>query len=603
MIWLRGYIYEDVVEHRLRSRIVLAIPPLSATVCPPSAGPNHSNACPPSRSKDNDLVAVVSKVSAQLLLPRWRRSLMVDKKVTDPADICETFEREYGFNIEKIYELGHKFLSEKAEKAFHLSFDDRIFLSSLIFQIKYGKFDSSKVDGPGLFDFVGRRRIAQWQSLGDMKPETAMREFVTRLNKICPLFLRYLEAYSRDAQLSSHTNGSLGEDHDSANSTSESPATISAQNSFILQNESEIRQALKSQTREQFEAYAMQQYPLDAEKRKELIADLQERHFHEYVAYIKQHLAYAHQHTQPCSGHAVAVTGATQPESHPSPSPPPTPEVTEKTELANGSVSCAQPTVDPQRASCPQASPVKADTDVDPAHSTVEQTAKSAMPADPSVASPSDPGTKPTGDSTSPNHSPSISADPTPEHISHADANASPESETATSLVRTPTMWTRGELKEFKDNLADAKDAIVQIGCGEVITIRVPAYPTGSSIVWEFATDDYDIGFGLYFEWAPADASASSVGGPAASSEQPNTTSLNKVPSETLETDTVSAGSKTSSQPLVDEIIPVYRRNCHQEIYCGSHIYPGLGTYLFKFDNSYSLWRSKTLYYRVYYTC
>jgi hypothetical protein len=31
-------------------------------------------------------------------------------------------------------------------------------------------------------------------------------------------------------------------------------------------------------------------------------------------------------------------------------------------------------------------------------------------------------------------------------------------------------------------------------------------------------------------------------------------------------------------------------------------MYPGQGVYLLKFDNSYSLWRSKTLYYRVYYT-
>lgn len=32
------------------------------------------------------------------------------------------------------------------------------------------------------------------------------------------------------------------------------------------------------------------------------------------------------------------------------------------------------------------------------------------------------------------------------------------------------------------------------------------------------------------------------------------------------------------------------------------YIYSLQGVYLLKFDNSYSLWRSKTLYYRVYYT-
>ncbi|VDP92570.1 unnamed protein product [Echinostoma caproni] len=112
--------------------------------------------------------------------------------------------------------------------------------------------------------------------------------------------------------------------------------------------------------------------------------------------------------------------------------------------------------------------------------------------------------------------------------------------------------------------------------------VRVPAYPSGTSIVWEFATDDYDIAFGLFFEWS--------------------------TPSELAPTEPHGRGVGSQTQeaaicPLVDEIIPVYRRKSHEEVYCGSHVYPGLGTYLFKFDNSYSLWRSKTLYYRVYYTC
>ncbi|KAF6778123.1 hypothetical protein AHF37_02327 [Paragonimus kellicotti] len=164
-----------------------------------------------------------------------------------------------------------------------------------------------------------------------------------------------------------------------------------------------------------------------------------------------------------------------------------------------------------------------------------------------------------------------------------------------TPILRPPSMWTRGELKEFTENLADTKDAVVQIGCGEVITIRVPAYPSGTSIVWEFATDDFDIGFGLFFEWACMESEDSVLQNTTAtptSNEEPALSSCN-----------APATAVVPSQPLVDEIIPVYRRNCHQEVYCGSHAYPGSGTYLFKFDNSYSLWRSKTLYYRVYYTC
>lgn len=54
--------------------------------------------------------------------------------------------------------------------------------------------------------------------------------------------------------------------------------------------------------------------------------------------------------------------------------------------------------------------------------------------------------------------------------------------------------------------------------------------------------------------------------------------------------------------PLVSSIIPCYRRDSHKEVYAGSHMYPGEGVYLLKFDNCFSMWRSKTLYYKVFYT-
>ena len=62
------------------------------------------------------------------------------------------------------------------------------------------------------------------------------------------------------------------------------------------------------------------------------------------------------------------------------------------------------------------------------------------------------------------------------------------------------------------------------------------------------------------------------------------------------------ASDKDENEVPTEEIVPPFRRDCHSEVYCGSHVYPGRGVYLLKFDNSYSLWRSKMLYYRVYYT-
>ncbi|KAA0198774.1 hypothetical protein FBUS_09128 [Fasciolopsis buskii] len=89
------------------------------------------------------------------------------------------------------------------------------------------------------------------------------------------------------------------------------------------------------------------------------------------------------------------------------------------------------------------------------------------------------------------------------------DASASPSAYSAANaaLVRAPSNRTRGEIRELNSYLADTRDATVQIGFGEVITIRVPAYPSGTRIVWEFATDDYDIEFCLFFEWSKSPVS------------------------------------------------------------------------------------------------
>lgn len=107
---------------------------------------------------------------------------------------------------------------------------------------------------------------------------------------------------------------------------------------------------------------------------------------------------------------------------------------------------------------------------------------------------------------------------------------------------------------------------------------------------WEFASEGYDVGFGVYFEWTNAedkdvlvslDDSEEDVDG--------NEDDANEV-------------ATRKHKPKIDEVLPVLRRNSHEEVIVGSHLYPGQGVYLLKFDNSYSLLRSKTLYYRVYYT-
>uniref|UniRef100_A0A8C6WJ90 Golgi resident protein GCP60 n=1 Tax=Neogobius melanostomus TaxID=47308 RepID=A0A8C6WJ90_9GOBI len=149
-------------------------------------------------------------------------------------------------------------------------------------------------------------------------------------------------------------------------------------------------------------------------------------------------------------------------------------------------------------------------------------------------------------------------------------------------IIAAPSMWTRPQIKDFKEKIRQDADSVITVGRGEVVTVRVPTHEEGSYLFWEFATDYYDIGFGVFFEWT--DAASASV-------------SVHVSESSDEEDDEEDAG-----KPQVDEIVPVYRRDCHEEVYAGSHQYPGRGVYLLKFDNSYSLWRSKSVYYRVYYT-
>ncbi|KAL7861702.1 hypothetical protein SRHO_G00131430 [Serrasalmus rhombeus] len=161
--------------------------------------------------------------------------------------------------------------------------------------------------------------------------------------------------------------------------------------------------------------------------------------------------------------------------------------------------------------------------------------------------------------------------------------------------ILAPSMWTRPQIKEFKEKMAQDAESMITVGRGEVLTVRVPTHEDGTYLFWEFATDHYDIGFGLYFEW-PNTAKGTS------SEKTGEIVSENQETDQTEEEKENSESQTGSNLPHVNEVVPIFRRDSHEEVYAGSHQYPGHGVYLLKFDNSYSLWRSKVVYYRVYYT-
>ncbi|KAL6267045.1 hypothetical protein P5V15_000121 [Pogonomyrmex californicus] len=165
-------------------------------------------------------------------------------------------------------------------------------------------------------------------------------------------------------------------------------------------------------------------------------------------------------------------------------------------------------------------------------------------------------------------------------------------------------MWTRKGVEEFKQTIRrETGDAVIKVGHGETVTVRVPTHEDGTCLFWEFATDGYDIGFGVYFEWSKPETNQVSVY--ISESEEDEDEEEEYESREDLESGSVNGNTRPerrTTTPPISVIIPIYRRDSQEEIYAGSHQYPGEGVYLLKFDNSYSLWRSKTLYYRVYYT-
>ncbi|KAG5857540.1 protein TMED8 [Anguilla rostrata] len=164
--------------------------------------------------------------------------------------------------------------------------------------------------------------------------------------------------------------------------------------------------------------------------------------------------------------------------------------------------------------------------------------------------------------------------------------------------LKPPSTWTSPALKELKTKLRQEKDSVVTVYRGDVMTVHVPTVPEAKQVCWEFATDGYDIGFGIYFDWTPVTNRAITVQISESSDDEDEDEDLEGP----VNPGDVEKGSKSAASSNLGEILPVYRQDSHLAVQAGSHEFPGEGTYLLKFDNSYSLWRNKTLYYRVYYS-
>ncbi|ODM92727.1 Golgi resident protein GCP60 [Orchesella cincta] len=470
------------------------------------------------------------------------------------------FLTEWGFSLKDLYNLARTFYKEKQGKAVHFTYEERLKLSALTYQIASGKFEDSKAPPVGMLDMIGKDKRLAWQALGDKSKADCMFDYVTTLNKQCPLFKPFVEAHKRDleekARLLRETEEQQKEDDEEARIAREIHRRAEEEKIRIEEQKRRIQDALNRQTFSQFKAYAEQQYPGNPEQQGILIRQLQEQHYEQYIRQIYQQQLFADQtQTQNIPIDPIPQFNEININDTPHGSPAKPIDHLENDKMgsntnSNGSQSDHLPKV-------------------------LESTLNNITPDD------------------------NISRNLNVENREEGDEEGSEDGNESSSIAAA-SMWTRKDIQEFKDAVkAEGGEAIIRIGQGESVAVRVPTHKDGTCLFWEFATDSYDIGFGLFFEWTNAEEPVSIHVEENSSEDDEEDEEL-----QALKED-VEKGRELlpkGAKPNTDVIIPVYRRDAHLEVYVGSHVFPGKGVYLLKFDNSYSFWRSKTLYYRVYYT-
>lgn len=475
----------------------------------------------------------------------------------------ETNGNRWGFDLDELYRLSLQFFKEKEGKAMHLTYKDKLKLVAYTKQVAHGKYRTDVFPEVGLLDVVGNDRRQAWQSLGDMSRESAMAEFVKMLDRLCPLLKPFIQAHrtERDEKRRKEEEEErrrLEEEEEQKRKEMEEAAKLQQEleRQRQLEREMQIRAALNQQTAIQFQQYAESQIPKNKEQQQELIAQLQEQHFQQYMQQVYQQQL-LHQQQQ-----FMQMQSMTQKIDNDE-SQTTVPNMNNNNNINNNDTEEELGAGHKEKEEPVNVTPVSPETEEE------EQTEKDDGEVEEEEGE-----------------------EPSTEIGENGELSDLPP-------LAAASIWTRKDPQELKASLKNEKDCILKVGSGETVTVRVPTHEDGSCLFWEFTTDNYDIGFGIYFEWTVAPSNTVSVHISDSSDEEEldEEEDANKTDPEVG-----MPSNPKPNRPPTDEILPVYRRDSHEEIFCGSHSYPGRGVYLLKFDNSYSLWRSKTLYYRVYYT-
>ncbi|XP_030627224.1 Golgi resident protein GCP60 isoform X2 [Chanos chanos] len=459
----------------------------------------------------------------------------------------EEGERKWGFPLLELYGLALKFFKEKDGKAFHPTYEEKLRLVALHKQVSQGPYNPDASPEVGFFDVLGNDRRKEWASLGNMGKEEAMLEFVKLLNKCCNLFAPFVTSHRIEKEEQERKR----REEEEQRRREEEERERQRQEEERRRREEEERLKREEEERRQVEAERLRV----EQQKQQIMAALNAQTAVQFQQYAAQQY--------PDSPEQQLVLIRQLQEQH-----------YQQYMQQLYQVQLAQQ----------QAALQKQQEDAI-VLSTLEASEATAPPGGPAEELPTVNGQ---AESSTDSMEKDLQADlETAEEVTENGPTDSPP------VIAAPSMWTRPQIKDFKEKIRQDVDSVITVGRGEVVTVRVPTHEEGSYLFWEFATDHYDIGFGVFFEWSDTTNASVSVHVSESSDEDED----EEEPQSEEE-----KAKKEAGKPQVDEIVPVYRRDCHEEVYAGSHQYPGRGIYLLKFDNSYSLWRSKSVYYRVYYT-
>ncbi|KAF5888769.1 Golgi resident protein GCP60-like isoform X1, partial [Clarias magur] len=377
-------------------------------------------------------------------------------------DAENSVERIWGFPLVELYGLALRFFKEKDGKAFHPTYEEKLRLVALQKQVSQGPYNPDTSPEVGFFDVLGNDRRREWAALGNIGKEESMVEFVKLLNKCCTLFAPFVASHKIEKEEQERKR--IEEEEQRRREEEERERLMQEEERRRREEEERLRreEEQRRQAEEERLRVEQQKQQIMAALNAQTAVQFQQYAAQQYPDSPEQQLILIRQlqeqHYQQYMQQLYQVQLAQQQAAlQKQQEDAIVLSKLEASETSAFSLGEDAPTVNGQAESSVDS--IDREAELEPAEEVTEN--------------------GPTADSP--------------------------------PVIAAPSMWTRPQIKDFKEKIRQDVDSVITVGRGEVVTVRVPTHEEGSYLFWEFATDHYDIGFGVFFEWTDSTNASVSV--------------------------------------------------------------------------------------------